>query len=81
METIKIKSGKVAAQVDFLSQALHEHIEVNESDLTALGEQRAMNLQEALLSGTQIDPGRVFLVANGNAKNQDGQVRLELSLR
>ena len=51
------------------------------SDLTALGQQRAMNLQQALLTGTQIDPERVFLVANDKAKNQDGRVRLELSLR
>ena len=35
-----------------------------------------MNLQQALLTGTQIDPGRVFLVANDKAKNQDGHVRL-----
>ena len=40
-----------------------------------------MNLQDALLTGTQIDPARVFLVANDKAKNQDGAVRLELSLR
>jgi hypothetical protein len=40
-----------------------------------------MTLQQALLTGTQIAPERVFLVANGKAKNQDGHVRLELSLR
>jgi hypothetical protein len=81
VDAIKTQPEKAAAKVDFLSQALHEHIEVNETDLTALGEQRAMNLQEALLTGTQIDPQRVFLVANDKAKNQDGHVRLELSLR
>jgi hypothetical protein len=64
-----------------LSQELHQHIAVSESDLTALGQQRAMNLQQALLTGTKIDPERVFLVANDKAKNQDGRVRLELSLR
>jgi hypothetical protein len=81
VEAIKTKPEKTAARNDFLSQELHQHIAVSDSDLTALGQQRAMNLQQALLTGTQIDPERVFLVANDKAKNQDGRVRLELSLR
>jgi hypothetical protein len=60
---------------------LHQRITVGDADLTALGQQRAMNLQQALLTDTQIDPDRVFLVANDKAKGQDGRVRLELSLR
>jgi len=81
VEAIKTKPEKTVAKNDFLSQELHQHIAVSESDLTALGQQRAMNLQQALLTGTKIDPERVFLVANDKAKNQDGRVRLELSLR
>lgn len=81
VEALKTKPEKAAAKNDFLVQALHQHIAVSESDLTALGQQRAMSLQQALLTGTQIAPERVFLVANDKAKNQDGRVRLELSLR
>jgi len=81
VEAIKTKPEKAAARNDFLVHELHQHIAVSESDLTALGQQRAMNLQQALLTGTQIAPERVFLVANDKAKNQDGRVRLELSLR
>ena len=81
VEAIKTKPEKTAAKNDFLIQALHQRIAISESDLTALGQQRAMNVQQALLSGTQIAPERVFLVANDKAKNQDGRVRLELSLR
>jgi Domain of Unknown Function (DUF748) len=81
VESIKTKPEKTAARSDFLVHELHQHIAVTESDLTALGQQRAMNLQQALLTGTQIAPERVFLVANDKAKNQDGRVRLELSLR
>jgi Domain of Unknown Function (DUF748) len=83
-ETITAIKGKpeiTAARIDFLSRALHEHITVSDADLTVLGQQRATNLQQALLSGTQIDPERVFLVANDKAKSEDGRVRLELSLR
>jgi hypothetical protein len=78
---LKSKPEIIAAKTDYLNGALRERIAISESDLTALGEKRAMNLQDALLTGTQIDPARVFLVANDKAKNQGGAVRLELSLR
>jgi hypothetical protein len=78
---IKTKPEIIAAKIDFLSGELRQHITVSEAELTALGQQRALNLQQALLTGTQIDPGRVFLVANDKAKNEDGRIRLELSLR
>jgi hypothetical protein len=79
--SIKTKPELAAAKADFLTQALHEHIAITDGDLTALGQQRAMGIQQALLTGTQVDPARVFLVVNGKAKNQDGKVRLELSLK
>jgi hypothetical protein len=79
--SIKTKPELAAAKAEFLSQALHEHIAVADSDLTALGQQRAMAIQQALLTGTQIDPSRVFLVVNDKAKNQNGKVRLEMSLK
>lgn len=78
---IKAKPEIVAAKIEFLGRELHQHIAISDSDLTALGQQRAMNLQQALLTGTQLDPERVYLVANDKAKNHDGRVRLELSLR
>jgi hypothetical protein len=78
---IKTKPELAAAKADFLSQALHAHIAITDADLTALGQQRAMAIQQALLTGTQIDPARVFLAVNGKAKSQDGQVRLEMSLK
>ena len=81
VEAIKTKPEKTGAKNDFLVHELHQRIAVTESDLTALGQQRAMSLQQALLTGTQIAPERVFLVANDKAKSQDGRVRLELSLR
>jgi hypothetical protein len=81
VDAIKTKPEKIAAKNDFLSGEIRAHIVIDESDLTTLGQQRAMNLQTALLTGTQIEPDRVFLVANDKAKSQDGQVRLELSLR
>jgi hypothetical protein len=78
---LKAKPEVEAAKLDFLKKALHEHIAIADSDLTALGQQRAMAIQQALLTDTQVDPARVFLVANDKAKNQNGRVRLELSLK
>jgi hypothetical protein len=78
---IKTKPELAAAKADFLKQALREHISVTDGDLTALGQQRAMAVQQALLTDSQVDPARVFLAVNDKAKNQDGKVRLELSLR
>jgi hypothetical protein len=78
---IKTKPELAAAKADFLTKALHEHIAVTDGDLTALGQQRATAVQQALLTDTQLDPARVFLVVNDKAKNQDGKVRLELSLK
>jgi hypothetical protein len=78
---LKTKPELAAAKADFLKQALLEHIAVTDSDLTALGQQRAMAVQQALLADSQLDPARVFLVVNDKAKNQDGKVRLELSLK
>ncbi len=78
---IKTKPELAAAKLEFLSKALHEHIVISDSDLTTLGQQRAKAVQQVLLTDTQLDPARVFLVANDKAKDQDGLVRLELSLK
>ena len=79
--SLKAKPELAAAQADFLSQELHRHIAIAEGDLTAIGQQRAEVVQQALLTDTQLDPGRVFLAVSDKAKNADGKVRLELSLK
>lgn len=79
--SIKTKPELVAAKADFLLKTLHEHMAVSDSEIDALGQQRAKAMQQALLTDTQLDPARVFLVANDKAKNHDGRVRLELSLK
>jgi hypothetical protein len=77
----KQKTDQIAAKIDFLSAALHEHWTIGPDDLKALGETRAQALQQALLTDTGVEPERVFLVANDKASDKDGAVRLELSLR
>lgn len=78
---IKQKADAVSAKIDFLTSGIREHLVVGDAELRALGEQRATALQQALLTDTQVEPERVFLVANDKAVGKDGAVRLELSLR
>jgi hypothetical protein len=78
---LKQKPELVSGKIDFLTQGIREHLVVGDADLNALGQQRATALEQALLSDAQIDPARVFLVANDKASSKDGLVRLELSLR
>ena len=69
-----------AANAD-LSAALLDHIQVPDSDLEALGKQRATAIQGALVSDGQIEASRVFIV-NAPAKPQSGdKVKVELSLK
>jgi Domain of Unknown Function (DUF748) len=78
---LKDKTALTAAKIDYLSQELRQRMAIGDEDLKALGEQRAMALQQVLLSDTQIDPARVFLVANGKANIQNGAVRVEMTLQ
>lgn len=79
--SLKAKSDIAAAKLVFLDQAVHEHIQVGDAELQALGQQRALALQQVLLSDPQLVAERVFLVANDKATSKDGVVRLELSLQ
>ncbi len=81
MTGLKSKPELTAAKIDFLSKAIHEHIQIGDTELQALGQQRAMTLQQVLLADPQVTAERVFLVANDKAVAKDGVVRLELSLR
>lgn len=70
-----------AAKIAFLEARLQGRIHVGAADLKALAERRAVAIEKVLLSGTGIDPGRVFLVINDKVAAQHGAVRLQLSLR
>jgi hypothetical protein len=76
----KSKPDITAAKLDFLGKAIRGHIAIGDGELTTLGQQRAMALQQALLADPQIVAERVFLVVNDKATAKDGMVRLELTL-
>jgi hypothetical protein len=79
--SLKSKPEVNAAKIDFLTKAIREHIQVGDAELQALGQQRALALQQGLLADTQVAAERVFPVGNDKATVKDGVVRLELSLQ
>jgi hypothetical protein len=79
--SLKSKPEITPAKIEFLGKSIREHIQVGEGELQALGQQRAVALQQVLLADTQVAAERVFLVANDKAVSKDGVVQLELSLR
>jgi hypothetical protein len=69
-----------AQRADFLEGEVRKHIAVTDTELLDLGQQRALVLQSALLTDTQLEPERVFLVQNDKAKLEGSMVRLEMAL-
>jgi hypothetical protein len=64
-----------------LNAALIEHIQIPDTDLDALGKQRAQAIQGVLLADGGIDPGRVFIV-NAPPKPESGdKVKVEMAVR
>jgi len=45
-----------AAKIDFLDKAIRDHIQVGDSELQALGQQRAKAVQQVLLADSQVTP-------------------------
>jgi hypothetical protein len=69
------------ASIRWYESALARRIAVADAKLFALAKARAEGVQSRLLTGTGIDPGRVFLVAPGDAKSGDDGVVMELALK
>ncbi len=64
-----------------LKAAILAHAQPDQAELDALGKARAKAIEDALLAGGQIDPGRVFVV-NTPAKPQSGaKVAVEMALK
>jgi uncharacterized protein involved in outer membrane biogenesis len=64
-----------------LKAALIAHIQVPDSDLDALGKQRAQAIQGALLAGGQVDPGRVFIVNAPPKPDSGDKVKVEMAVK
>ena len=65
-----------------LEAALLQKSPVPDSELETLGKHRARAIQDVLLMGTDVDPGRVFVIGTApkSAPEKD-KVRVELALK
>ena len=84
---VSSKPKKGQAPPDFaaanaeLEDLLIARTQVGEGDLESLGRHRARAIQQVLLEGTQIDPGRVFVINAPPRPPQGDKVRVELTLK
>jgi uncharacterized protein involved in outer membrane biogenesis len=71
----------LAAANKAIEDSFLEQHPVTTEQLEALGKARAQSIQEALLGGGQVDPGRVFLIHADSQPPGESKVKLELSLK
>jgi hypothetical protein len=70
-----------ASTIDYLEKEARAAITAPDTEVEALGQERAAAVQRALLDGSALEPTRVFLTKAGKVTAQDGKVRLELALQ
>jgi Domain of Unknown Function (DUF748) len=64
-----------------LNAALIDHIHVPDTELEALGKQRAQAIQDALLTGGEVEPSRVFIVNTPPKPATGDKVKVELAVK
>jgi hypothetical protein len=69
------------AAISELEAALTAHIQVPESDLQALGKDRAQAIQGALVGAGQVETSRVFVVNAAQQPPPDDKVKVQLELK
>lgn len=75
------REARRVADVAWLEGQLLPRYAVDDAALAALGRDRAMAIQDALLAPGTLEPSRLFFAVDQRGVPQDGQVRLELQLR
>lgn len=71
----------VESAIPELEQAIIPHIDITDITLQDLGKKRTQAIQDVLLANGGIDASRVFII-NGPAKtDENGKVRVEMSLK
>jgi hypothetical protein len=74
------RAQRDTAEADWMKQQLLAKYQPTPGELQALARHRAAAVQDALLSGGELEPTRVFIAANKVPVVHEGKVRLELGL-
>jgi hypothetical protein len=56
-------------------------VTIADQELAALGQARAAAIQDALLAGGDVEPGRVFVINVPPLQAQGDRVRMDLTLK
>jgi len=75
------KTDRQLAAIAWLEEQLRPRYRVGEAELIALGQARAVAVQETLLAGGELDPARVFMATGQSSVAKDGVLRMELALK
>lgn len=75
------KADRQQAAIAWLEEQLRPRYKVDQAELIALGQARAVAVQESLLAGGELDPTRVFMAAGQSSVAKDGVLRMELALK
>jgi hypothetical protein len=67
--------------INDLGAALISHVQVSDEDLVALGKDRAKAIQDALLSGGEVEPSRVFIVDAPPKPEGGSKVQVEMAVK
>jgi hypothetical protein len=67
--------------INDLDAALIGHVQVSDDDLVALGKDRAKAIQDALLSGGEVEPSRVFIVDAPPKPETGSKVQVEMAVK
>lgn len=74
-------ADETAHNVEWLERESRAHVAVTDADLAELGRARAAAVQDALLASGDIDPARVFVIAQREAPTEtEGAVRMRLAV-
>jgi len=76
----KTAAAPLEAAITALQSAILASIDIPDRDLDKLARHRAAAIQGALLDGTHLDPGRLFILNTATVPASAAQIRLQLAL-
>jgi hypothetical protein len=77
----KVPRDELETAIAQLEEQILPRVLIDEVMFADLGKTRAEDVRQRLLGNGELDPARVFIISGGEAANDNGSVRMDLSLR
>ena len=75
------RAARKSAESQWLETQLLPKFQPTTAELASLGQARGEAVQDSLLKGGTLDPARVFLTPDAALKDNEGKVRMELTMK